>query len=210
MEKSCGTDYFDYDLYNAYRDGNIFERVFHSLRLREVESIANLEQKKVLDYGCGSGLVLIHLLKKGYDVSGYDISKPNIDLCNKYCKENGFNPDLYLRELPSQKWDAVLLNNVLEYVNEKKAVLLDVLEHLNKNGLIIVSIALRSHPFIKFNNIRSLFSGRDKKDIVTAEPNEKLDERELLTLFHSINFYLVKTKLGAFLINKHYMFRFSN
>lgn len=210
MKKSSGTDHFDYDLYKAYRCGNIFERMFHSLRIREIESILNLEDKRILDYGCGSGLILIHLLKKGYDVAGYDISRSNIELCYKYCRENGFNPDLYLNELPPQKWDVVLLLNVIEYVKYKELVIFDVLEHLNRDGLVVTSLALPNHPFIRFNNIRALFSGRDKNDINAAEPNEKLGERELLALFQSVNLYHVKSKLGTFLVNKHYVFRFPN
>ena len=171
--------------------------------------MVDLGQNKILDYGCGSGLFLVDLSMKGADISGYDISKHNVDLCRKYCTENACNPDLFLKSLPlSEKWDTILLINVLEYAKDKEALILDVQGHLNKGGQIVVSISLPNHPFIRFNSIRTLFSGRGKDDVISAEATEKLDEIELLGLFSQPNFLLCKTKIGAFYINKYYIYSF--
>ena len=71
-------DYFGYDLYQAMHNGNLFERFWHKTRLNKILKTFDYSGKKVLEIGCNAGPVMIPLLKKGYDITGIDISKEDI------------------------------------------------------------------------------------------------------------------------------------
>ncbi len=48
-----------------------------------------------LDLGCGSGRILLPLLRAGLDVDGADYSKDMLDQCHKRARAEGFSPVLY-------------------------------------------------------------------------------------------------------------------
>ena len=84
MSNMDGTDYFEYDLYGAAMEGNFFERFFHRKRIQEIYRLVDFDMMKGLDYGCGTGAVLIPLAMNGVDIDGYDISEKNVDKCRNY------------------------------------------------------------------------------------------------------------------------------
>lgn len=210
MSESGGTNYFEYDLYDAYANGNILERFFHTIRLKEIKSLLEDKNNCILDYGCNTGAILINLLKKGYSVEGFDISQNNIESCLYYANIQGLNPILYLNELPSScyyKYQMILLTNVLEYVSDKKIVVSNIERLLAKKGKVLVCIAMPRHPFIMLNRLRASLSGRSLTDINNSEPLSKLDEFELLDLFQSCGFKIIRAKYGILFINKYFVFQ---
>jgi SAM-dependent methyltransferase len=59
--------------------------------LRQIERFG----QPVLDLVCGTGRVLIPLLKAGIDVDGCDISADMLSLCRKKAAKDGLKPQLY-------------------------------------------------------------------------------------------------------------------
>ena len=113
MQKHKGTDYFEYDLYQASIKGNLFERFFHKIRIREIEKKVKLSEKNVLDYGCGTGAILLPLAKK-YKTSnfeGYDISQKNLEKCTNYSIKNDLKINLY-NSHPNKKYDVVKIKKL--------------------------------------------------------------------------------------------------
>ena len=53
-----------------------------------IRILGNVKDKKVLDVGCGSGLLTIQLVKKGAKIIGYDISAGQIELAKKDEEKN--------------------------------------------------------------------------------------------------------------------------
>lgn len=49
----------------------------------------------VLELGCGTGYILISLLKQGIDISGIDTSEYMMERCRNKCKEMNLKPTLY-------------------------------------------------------------------------------------------------------------------
>lgn len=53
----------------------------------------------VLDAGCGSGRIMIPLLRDGHEVDGCDVSADMIDVCRAKAAASGFDPRLFVQAL---------------------------------------------------------------------------------------------------------------
>jgi 2-polyprenyl-3-methyl-5-hydroxy-6-metoxy-1,4-benzoquinol methylase len=199
-----GSNYFEYDLYNAAKNGNIFEKYFHRARVKQIKRYIDLNGKKVLEFGCGTGAIIIPLLKDGANVDGYDISSSNIERSRNYINQNGLSANIY-DHLPDNKYDIILLVNVIEYARGKNDLLKSIISMLKTNGLLLISVANPSNPIIKFDRLRSFFSGRSMSDINTAEVKSPIQSKELIKhIEHNYNLQLKKVYLDLLKIN-HYL-----
>ena len=101
--------------------------------------LENIKGKKILDFGCGSGIYAKILTKKGAKVKGFDISPQMI----KIAKEE--NPKLDLKiasgyKIPfKEKFDIVLAALVIDYFNDWDRVFKQVNKVLKKGGYFIFS-----------------------------------------------------------------------
>ncbi|HEC93683.1 MAG TPA: class I SAM-dependent methyltransferase [Candidatus Atribacteria bacterium] len=84
--------------------------------------VDNIEASdRVLDVGCGNGALAYDVAKKAQKVVGVDLNKENI----KIAKENYSAPNIeYLvgdatKGLPNQKFDVIILSNVLEHIENR-------------------------------------------------------------------------------------------
>ena len=77
-----------------------------------IESI-KIEGRKVLDMGCGCGIVALHLAKNGCDVVAVDLDKKAVENTIKNAEMNGlkircFKSDLF--ENINEKFDMIVFN----------------------------------------------------------------------------------------------------
>ena len=75
----------------------------------------------VLDIGCGNGALTFDVAKKVKRVVGIDLSDKNIRFAKeKFSKENieYIQGDVF-KNLPDEKFDAVILSNVLEHIEDR-------------------------------------------------------------------------------------------
>ena len=75
----------------------------------------------VLDIGCGNGALTFEVGKKAKKVIGIDLSKKNIKLAKE--KFSASNIEYLLgdatKDLPSQKFNTVILSNILEHLENR-------------------------------------------------------------------------------------------
>jgi len=95
----------------------------------------NIDEKDtILDIGCGNGALSLDLAKKAKKVIGIDINESNIHIAkNKYMKENIIyycGDALY--NLPDERYDVIILSNVLEHINYRVNFLKSLLDKSNK------------------------------------------------------------------------------
>lgn len=103
---------------------------------------------KILDAGCGSGRHSIFLAKKGFFVSGVDISTTAIDIAQKWANQEGIKNATFhtsnLCELPypNDAFDAVICPDVLNFMpaEERTAALNHITRILKENGLLILEL----------------------------------------------------------------------
>lgn len=101
-------------------------------------------RRTFLDVGCGEGFTLAYFASKNFEVSGIDFSSAGILQQNPNfadCVETG--DVFYLLEqkyLSNDKYDVVILQNVLEHVLEPVALLRLVRKLLEPSGLLVITV----------------------------------------------------------------------
>jgi 2-polyprenyl-3-methyl-5-hydroxy-6-metoxy-1,4-benzoquinol methylase len=103
------------------------------------------ENDTVLDIGCGNGALTYDVAKKAKEVVGIDLNEQNITTAkNKFSRENiEYIHGDALTELPNEKFDVILLSNVLEHI-DKRIEFLTSLKNLAPKFLIRVPMLNRS------------------------------------------------------------------
>ena len=102
---------------------------------------------KVLDAGCGAGIVALDLVQKGFFVHGMDISKEMIDLCEQNFSESRIHRSKYLftvgnaidNDLADSSFDGILALGFLEYQKNEKEALESLRRVLRPGGILVCS-----------------------------------------------------------------------
>jgi 2-polyprenyl-6-hydroxyphenyl methylase / 3-demethylubiquinone-9 3-methyltransferase len=98
------------------------------LRLAWIKSFVTLEGKKVLDVGCGGGILAESIAQSGADTTGIDLSEKALKVAQLHALEVGANLNYRLisaedlaREQPEQ-YDVVTCMEMLEHVPDPASV----------------------------------------------------------------------------------------
>ncbi|MBI5327292.1 MAG: bifunctional 2-polyprenyl-6-hydroxyphenol methylase/3-demethylubiquinol 3-O-methyltransferase UbiG [Deltaproteobacteria bacterium] len=113
--------------------------------------IGELKGKRVLDIGCGGGILSEEFVKKGALVTGIDLSPVALDAAKSHAKESGLEIDYRLTS-PAQLavslgtdfksvpvFDIVICAEVLEHVDDLAGFLKDCCGLLKKEGYFLFS-----------------------------------------------------------------------
>ena len=171
---------------------------------------------RVLDVGCGNGSELaLPLARLGFQVTGIDIHAPSIE----HARQLGVDVTNLnyvcgrVEELKSPPYDVVILSEVLEHLTEPRSLLLAVIEHLNKNGTIIVTVPNGYGEFeidswlfrvFRLQRIIDAVAGNSKQVIAATDNHESghvqfFTRRQLRRLFAECSLYVAKEGVGSFL-----------
>jgi 2-polyprenyl-3-methyl-5-hydroxy-6-metoxy-1,4-benzoquinol methylase len=107
---------------------------------------------KILDVGCGRGLVLKYLSGRGYDIEGCDLASDSIALL----KDEGFEVflfDIEQDELPG-KYNGIICLEVLQQVFDPLAALRRFTNALHEDSCLIISVPNELHLWMR---LRLLF-----------------------------------------------------
>lgn len=104
---------------------------------------------KVLDFGCGSGVLMLEAARRGYDVSGLDISNEMAKQCRSMLEQCHIPAKLYCGTLEQfghviPPLDTIICSSVLEYVSDPKKLLLDFYNLLEPGGILLITVPNRS------------------------------------------------------------------
>ena len=134
-------------LFNPARVKFIKEKIishFNSNR-KSNEPLKNL---KILDIGCGGGLISEPLARLGGDVTGIDAAEKNIKVASLHSKKNNFSIN-YINKSPEQlkekeKFDVILNLEIVEHVDDLDLYLQSCYDLLKKNGLMFTATINRT------------------------------------------------------------------
>ncbi|MCG2616853.1 methyltransferase domain-containing protein [Terrimonas sp. NA20] len=100
-------------------------------------------QSKVLDVGCGNGVISRHLGTMGYNVLGIDVSEKTIEMARSLTK----TPNVKFATISAeqlvadgQKYDVIICSEVLEHLTDPSALLKTLHETLADDGKLIVTV----------------------------------------------------------------------
>jgi 2-polyprenyl-3-methyl-5-hydroxy-6-metoxy-1,4-benzoquinol methylase len=100
--------------------------------------------QRILDAGCGSGVIMVPLTKQGYDVVGVDIDTKMLSYAQQALVKSNLPIQLFehdLRTPLSQTFDVILLfNDVINYFKGVKTVFSVLKKALNPNGFILMDL----------------------------------------------------------------------
>jgi len=107
-----------------------------------------LKGLKILDIGCGGGLISEPMARLGGTVTGIDASEKNIKIAKTHAEKNNLKIN-YLNKSPEQldeieKYDVVLNLEVVEHVNNVNLYLDSCCNLLKKNGLMFTATLNRT------------------------------------------------------------------
>jgi len=107
-----------------------------------------LSKLKILDIGCGGGLVCEPLSRLGADVTGIDASSKNIEVAKIHAKKSHlkikyFNTSPEKKEI-SERFDVILNLEIVEHVENLDLFLKSANDLLKKNGIMFVATINRT------------------------------------------------------------------
>ncbi|MEZ5359950.1 MAG: class I SAM-dependent methyltransferase [Candidatus Zixiibacteriota bacterium] len=109
-----------------------------------IESMLNPDKgEKIIDVGCGRGIVLRHLVSKGFRASGCDISSDTVGELTQR-DYDVFLCDVEKEDLPS-KYDVILCLEVLQQVFDPIAIIQKFKQSLYRGGYLIISVPNEYH-----------------------------------------------------------------
>ena len=122
-----------------------------NIRLRYIQDVINkqkLHKIKILDLGCGGGLISEALSKLGANVTGIDFVEDNINAAKIHAKENNLKINYktlnFENEKINSKFDVIVIFEVLEHLSNWKSFIEKIQSNLNPNGILIMSTINRN------------------------------------------------------------------
>lgn len=179
---------FDHDQYaEAYPPG--IERFWwHVARNRVIADTlaAHLPRAtKVLEVGCGTGIVTAHLRARGWDVTGVDLGQPQSGtLASEHLL---FGQDA--TKLPKELRDgigALLLFDVIEHIADAPAFLRDLLAAFPNVRLVVITVPARKELWTTFDDHFGHFRRYDRAMLRNELGSAGLEPGHLAYFFHSL------------------------
>ncbi len=135
--------------FNPVRLGFIRDQALYRFK-RDPKARAPFEGLRLLDIGCGGGLLSEPMTRLGFQVTGVDASEPNIGTASAHAAEQGLSIDYRastaeaLIEAGEAAFDVILNMEVIEHVADPGDYLRSCAQLLKPGGLMIVATLNRT------------------------------------------------------------------
>ena len=134
-------------MFNPIRIEYITENIKKNFKINS-DKINYLEGLKILDIGCGGGLISEPITRLGAKVTGIDASEKNINVARIHAKESGLEID-YVNTSPEnlknfETYDVILNLEVVEHVDNVGLYIKSCRKLLKKNGLMFTATLNRT------------------------------------------------------------------
>ena len=128
-------DEYAYDWWNKTGNYKLLHKL-NPLRVKYILSKLDIKNKKIIDIGCGGGILSEELSKMGAEVTGVDSSKKSIDIAKKHAKEQNLKIEyingsiLDISNLGD--YDCIVCFEMIEHIHEPKK-LIEKIGRISKN-----------------------------------------------------------------------------
>lgn len=120
------------------------------LRLDFVKKFTNLENKRIIDVGCGGGILTEALTTQDNDVSGLDASQEAIEVAKQHAKQSKLNINYINSTIEDfvssneNQFDVVTCMEMLEHVPDPKSIIASIAKLVKKDGFFFASTLNRN------------------------------------------------------------------
>ncbi len=139
--------------FNPIRISYIKNNIISSFKLTNNQK-KPLNKVKILDIGCGGGLLSEPMSRLGAEVVGIDASDKNINVAKYHSKKNNLNIKYFCASPENlniqKKFDVILNMEIVEHVEDIDLFLKSCSKFLKKNGIMFVATlnkTLKSYLF---------------------------------------------------------------
>ena len=157
----------------------------------------NIKNLKILDVGCGGGIICEPLARLGAKVTGIDFVPNNIKAAKIHSKKNKLKINYIYKDIEKskldEKFDIILMFEVLEHLDNWKKTIKNIKKNLNKDGIVIISTINR-------NLISKLFAINIAENVLnwipkgTHDYNKLIKPEELKYILSKENFHFKNIK----------------
>ena len=197
-------DEYAYDWWNKTGNYKLLHNL-NPLRLEYISSRLEIKNKKILDIGCGGGILSEELSKMGAKVTGIDSSKKSINIAKKHAKEQGLEIEYIngsiLDASSLGNYNCVVCFEMIEHIHEPKKLIEKIGTITQKKSQLFMSTInrnLKSFIFAKIFaeyilNVVPRGTHQYAKFITPYELNNMLEQHNFKTssidgiLFNPIN-----------------------
>ena len=138
--------------FNPLRISYVKDNIVKTFNIQKKDKI--LSGVKILDIGCGGGLLCEPMSRLGAEVFGIDASEKNVEIAKIHAKKSNLNikyfcssPEKFESDL---KFDVILNMEIIEHVEDVDFFLKSCTKFLKKNGIMFVATlnkTLKSYLF---------------------------------------------------------------
>lgn len=128
------------------------------LRLRYIQQLAGgLNGKKILDVGCGGGILAEAMAKQGAVVTGIDMTSAPLEVARRHAEEQGVSVEYIqatveetaakltaLWQSEEEKFDVITCMEMLEHVPDPASIIAACRQLLKPNGILFFSTINRT------------------------------------------------------------------
>ena len=179
--------------FNPIRISYIKENIIKTFKIERKKN--PLQNIKILDIGCGGGLLSEPMCRLGANVTAIDASKRNIGVAKLHAKKNNLKID-YICASPenlknNKKFDVILNMEIVEHVEDVSFFLKSCTKLLKKNGIMFVATLNKTLKSYIFAIVGAEYVLR-WLPIGTHEWEKFLKPEELVSILKNNNFSLEK------------------
>ena len=131
-----------------------------------------MKRLKILDVGCGMGLMIDELVKCG-EVYGLDMEEEAVQYCNENLISQGYPPNVFKGLLPDEVpfdrdfFDYIFALDVIEHVEDDATALKTLLSLLKPGGSLILTVPALMKLWSYNDELNHHFRRYEKDELVT-------------------------------------------
>lgn len=131
-------------------------------RYHSIQALVPNDSKRVLDYGCGWGILAMKLAKEGHYVEGIDFSPNEIEICKTTWDErkNLQYSEKKITDFEPKSFDAIVSTQVIEHVHNVGNYVNGISNALVDGGHLIISLPNIVNPRFGIGLMRGNLSGK--------------------------------------------------
>jgi len=135
-----GKDYLAYEIENEKAFFNLQTLALNDVKFNKLEKhlFSKNTRPSFLDIGCATGALLVHLSRRGWNVTGVEISPASV-YARERCKLNVYDIPLEEINFPENYFDVVHASHLIEHLNNPDVFLSESQRILKPNGSLFIT-----------------------------------------------------------------------